>query len=168
MTGLDPKTHRIIEIATIVTDQQLNIIDTGPALAIRQSEKALLKMDDWCTKQHAATGLTERVRKSKITTAAAERLTLEFISQYVPAGCSPMCGNTIYQDRRFLNRYMPTLEQYFHYRNFDVSALKTIAKRWYPEVAKGFSKKSRHLALSDIHDSINELKYYFQHLLVPR
>lgn len=167
MTGLDPDKDRILEIATIVTDNHLNIIAEGPSLAVHQSDRVLAKMDEWCTRQHGNSGLVERVRKSKISTAKAEKLTLEFLQKHVTAGKSPMCGNTICQDRRFLYRYMPELEQYFHYRNFDVSVLKIIAKRWYPNIAKGLNKKTKHQALSDVYDSIDEMKYYMKHLLIP-
>lgn len=166
MTGLDPDKDRIIEIATVVTDKDLNILATGPNLAIHHSDRILARMDEWCTNQHGSSGLTAKVKTSKITTATAEKLTLEFLREYVPAGKSPMCGNTICQDRRFLYRYMPELEKYFHYRNFDVSVLKIIARKWYPELAKGFRKKTRHEALSDIHDSIEEMKYYIKHLFI--
>ncbi len=165
MTGLDPNTDKILEIATIVTDKNLEVIAEGPAMAIHQSDRVLAKMDEWCTKQHGSSGLTDRVKKSKITARKAEQLTLDFLKQYVPEAKSPMCGNTICQDRRFLYNYMPTLEKYFHYRNLDVSVLKIIAKSKYPEIAKGFRKKTRHQALSDIYDSIAEMKYYFEHLL---
>ncbi len=166
MTGLDPRRDRILEIATVVTDGNLNILAEGPVVAIHQSERRLLGMDTWCTKQHASSGLTARVQASKFSTPAAERLTLEFLRQYVPEGKSPMCGNTICQDRRFLYNYMPTLEKYFHYRNLDVSVLKIIARSRYPEIARGFHKKTRHQALSDIHDSIEEMRYYLAHILV--
>lgn len=166
MTGLDPDEDRILEIATVVTDKNLNVLAEGPSLAIHHSDRILSRMDEWCVNQHSASGLTDRVKKSKITTSKAERLTLEFLREYVPEGKSPMCGNTIGQDRRFLYRYMPELEQYFHYRNFDVSVLKIIAKRWYPEVANGFRKKNRHRALGDVYESIEEMKYYIRHLLI--
>lgn len=165
MTGLDVINDAIIEIATIVTDKHLNIIAEGPMLAIHQSDKVLEAMDEWNTKQHARSGLTERVRASKIHEAEAEKLTLEFLQEYVPKGKSPMCGNTICQDRRFLHRIMPELERYFHYRNLDVSSFKELAKHWAPDVAKGFKKKSKHLALDDIKESINELIYYREHFI---
>lgn len=160
MTGLDTANDLIIEIATIVTDANLNILAEGPMLAIHQSDRILNAMDEWNTRQHGQSGLTERVRKSKIDESQAENLTLEFLRQYVPDGASPMCGNSICQDRRFLARCMPTLERFFHYRNLDVSTLKELAKRWYPEVYAGFNKNSSHLALNDIRDSIQELEYY--------
>lgn len=166
MTGLNPKRDRILEIATIVTDQDLNILAEGPALAIHQSDRILAVMDEWCTKQHASSGLTQRVKNSKISVRKAEQLTLEFLHHHVAAGKSPMCGNTICQDRRFLYNYMPTLEKYFHYRNLDVSVLKMIARSRYPEIAKGFRKKTQHQALSDIYDSIAEMRYYLKYLLV--
>ncbi|EKE00785.1 MAG: hypothetical protein ACD_21C00273G0002 [uncultured bacterium] len=167
MTGLDPDADCILEIATIVTDKHLNVIAEGPVLAIHHADSVLAKMDDWCTKQHGSSGLTERVKKSKISVAKAEKLTLEFLHKHVAIGKSPMCGNSICQDRRFLYRYMPELEKFFHYRNFDVSVLKIIAKRWYPEIAKGFRKKTKHQALSDVYDSIEEMQYYIKHLMVP-
>ncbi|MDX1253026.1 MAG: oligoribonuclease [Gammaproteobacteria bacterium] len=160
MTGLDPNNDYIIEIATIVTDSNLNIIDEGPVLAIRQSEAALAKMDEWNQNQHGKSGLLDRVRASTFSETDAAQLTLDFISRHVPAGKSPMCGNSICQDRRFLYRCMPALERYFHYRNLDVSTVKELALRWAPAVAAGFTKESAHLALQDIRDSINELKYY--------
>ena len=166
MTGLDPKKDRILEIATVVTDCDLNVIVEGPAIAVHQSDRVLATMDKWCTKQHASSGLTQRVKNSKISARKAEQLTLEFLYQHVAPGKSPMCGSTICQDRRFLYRYMPVLEQYFHYRNLDVSVLKMIARSRYPEIARGFYKKTKHQALSDIYDSIDEMRYYMEHLLV--
>lgn len=160
MTGLNPNEDRIIEIATIVTDAQLNILAEGPVFAIHQSENLLEQMDDWNTKQHNASGLVARVKASTVTEAIAESETLDFLKQWVAPGKSPMCGNTVYQDRRFLYRYMPALEQYFHYRLLDVSTLKELALRWVPSIYGGYQKTSKHLALEDIRDSINELKYY--------
>ena len=160
MTGLDPLQERIIEIATVVTDSELNVVAEGPSIAINQSEKLLQAMDEWNTNQHGKSGLTEKVRKSSITEAQAEAATLEFLKQWVPEGISPMCGNSIGQDRRFLVRYMPELANYFHYRNLDVSTLKELVKRWKPELMNGFNKKASHLAMDDIHDSIQELAYY--------
>mgnify|MGYP001828910096 CR=1 FL=1 len=160
MTGLDTQNDVIIEIATIVTDSELNILAEGPIIAIHQPDEVLAGMDEWNTKQHGGSGLTERVRKSEINEAEAERQTIEFLQEYVPANASPMCGNSICQDRRFLARCMPELEDYFHYRNLDVSSLKELAKRWAPEVSKGYSKNSSHLAMDDIKDSIEELKHY--------
>lgn len=165
MTGLNPDRDRIIEIATIVTDADLNILAEGPVLAIHQNEQALSAMDDWNQKTHGESGLVERIRQSKISEQEAELKTLTFLQQYVPSGKSPMCGNSICQDRRFLNRHMPTLEKYFHYRHIDVSTLKELAKRWVPEVLKGLKKESKHLALEDIRDSIAELKFYREHFI---
>ena len=160
MTGLDCNNDVIIEIATIVTDPNLNILAEGPELAIYQPQEVMEAMDEWCTTQHGKSGLTERVLNSGISTAAAEQQTLNFLNQYVDAGMSPMCGNSICQDRRFLAREMPQLEAYFHYRNLDVSTLKELARRWYPELLNGVKKNSSHLAMDDIKDSIEELKYY--------
>lgn len=160
MTGLDPEKEVIIEIATIVTDAQLNILAEGPSLAIHQPDSVLDAMDEWCTNQHGQSGLTDRVRRSTISTLDAEMQTLEFLKRYVPRATSPMCGNTVSQDRRFLLRYMPELEAYFHYRHIDVSTLKELAKRWKPSALDGLKKGSSHLALDDIRDSINELKHY--------
>ncbi|HHJ12207.1 MAG TPA: oligoribonuclease [Chromatiales bacterium] len=165
MTGLDPDHDRIVEIATIITDQNLEILAEGPVLAIHQPDEVLRDMDEWNTRQHGRSGLIERVRASDIDEAEAERRTLEFVQQWVPERCSPMCGNSICQDRRFLARSMPRLEAWFHYRHIDVSTLKELARRWAPEVAKGFSKESRHLALDDIRDSIDELRYYREHFI---
>ena len=167
MTGLAPQTDRIIEIATIITDSQLNILAEGPVLAIHQDDAALAAMDDWNQKQHGASGLIARVRASTVTEREAEARTLEFLTVYVPKGQSPMCGNSICQDRRFLARWMPELEAYFHYRNLDVSTVKELARRWYPEkTLRGFSKTSTHLALQDIRDSIEELRFYRKRLFV--
>ncbi len=160
MTGLDTTTDLIIEIATIITDSQLNIVAEGPVLAIHQSDAAMNGMDEWNTRQHGGSGLTERVRSSTIDEATAEQQTIDFLSEYVPPNTSPMCGNSICQDRRFLARCMPKLEAYFHYRNLDVSSIKELATRWSPVVAKGFKKGSSHLALDDTRDSIRELVYY--------
>lgn len=167
MTGLDTQTDRIIEIATVVTDSQLNVLAEGPMLAIHQSDATLAAMDDWNRKQHGGSGLAARVRASDLDEREAEMRTLAFLSQYVPPGKSPMCGNSICQDRRFLARCMPDLEGYFHYRNLDVSTLKELARRWYPERIKGFNKSSTHLALQDIHDSIEELRFYRERLFPP-
>jgi oligoribonuclease len=164
MTGLDTQADRIIEIATIVTDARLNILAEGPVLAIHQPDTVLAAMDAWNTNQHTGSGLTQRVRESRLDEEQAERLTLAFLSDYVPANASPMCGNSICQDRRFLARCMPDLERFFHYRNLDVSTLKELARRWAPEVAKGFVKQSTHLALDDVRDSIRELQYYREQL----
>ena len=164
MTGLDPETHKIIEIATVVTDPQLNVLAEGPVLAIYQPEAELAKMDDWCTTTHTNSGLVERIRQSTITEAQAVAQTIDFLEQWVPKGVSPICGNSIGQDRRFLYKHMPILEQYFHYRYLDVSTLKELTRRWKPELLDGFSKKGSHLALDDIHDSIAELRYYREHI----
>ncbi|MCK5722637.1 MAG: oligoribonuclease [Gammaproteobacteria bacterium] len=164
MTGLDTQNDVIIEIATIVTDSELNELAEGPMLAIHQSDGIMGGMDEWNTNQHGKSGLTERVKNSILTVADAERETLEFLQQYVPKGVSPMCGNSICQDRRFMARLMPELEDFFLYRNLDVSTLKELAKRWAPDVAKGVVKQSSHLALDDTRDSINELRHYREHL----
>ncbi len=165
MTGLDTDRDYIIEIATVITDNHLNILAEGPVFAIHQSEEVLQAMDAWNKEQHSKSGLLDKVRASRITEAEAERFTLEFVKRYVPPRRSPMCGNSICQDRRFLHRFMPELEQYFHYRNLDVSTLNELARRWAPSVAAGFTKTSQHLALADIYDSIRELRYYREHLL---
>ena len=165
MTGLDTVNDWIIEIATIVTDAKLNILAEGPMLAIHQPDEVMNGMDEWNTEQHGKSGLTERVKQSSYDTAQAERETLEFLEQYVPKGASPMCGNSICQDRRFMARLMPELEEFFHYRNLDVSTLKELAKRWAPEVATGVVKQGKHLALDDIRDSINELAHYRDNFL---
>ncbi|MCO7636755.1 oligoribonuclease [Pseudomonas sp. S 311-6] len=165
MTGLDPEKERIIEVAVVVTEPDLSVVAEGPVLAIHQDDSLLNAMDKWNTATHGRSGLTERVRASTMTEAQAENILLAFLAQHVPAGKSPLCGNTISQDRRFMFRYMPRLEQFFHYRNLDVSTLKELARRWKPEVYKGFEKKSRHEALADIYESIDELKYYREHFL---
>lgn len=165
MTGLNPETDVIIEIATIVTDKDLNILAEGPVIAVHQPDSALAAMDEWNQKHHGESGLVERVMASTIDTAEAERLTLEFLKQWVPEGKSPICGNSIGQDRRFLCRYMPTLEDYFHYRNLDVSTLKELAARWAPALKDGFNKKSKHQALDDVIESIEELRYYREHFI---
>jgi len=165
MTGLDSQRDSIIEIATIVTDADLTILEEGPVLAIHQSDAVLQGMDEWNTRQHGRSGLTDRVRASHIDVAEAERITLEFLHKYMVANSSPMCGNSICQDRRFLAREMPILEAFFHYRNLDVSTLKILAALWAPRILAGFTKKSEHRALADIRDSIAELKHYKEHLL---
>ncbi|MGF1644031.1 MAG: oligoribonuclease [Thiotrichales bacterium] len=167
MTGLDPERDRIIEIATIVTDKHLNLLAEGPVLAISQSEALLADMDEWNRRTHGESGLIERVQASAIDEARAEAETLAFLKSWVPERVSPICGNSICQDRRFLARGMPQLEAYFHYRNLDVSTLKELANRWAPEIAKGFSKHSKHQALDDIRASIDELRYYRDYLLKP-
>lgn len=163
MTGLNPDTDRIIEVATIVTDSELNVLAEGPVLAVHQSDAVLAAMDDWNQRTHAATGLIERVKQSTHTEADVERLTLEFLQKYVPRNKSPMCGNSICQDRRFLARGMPQLEAWFHYRNLDVSSIKELVKRWKPNLCGGLVKKNTHKALDDIRESIEELKYYREH-----
>ena len=160
MTGLDTFSDLIIEIATIVTDKDLNVLAKGPMIAIHQTNTIMTGMDAWNTKQHGGSGLTERVRTSIFTEAQAESETIEFLRQYVDKGKSPMCGNSICQDRRFMARCMPELEDFFHYRNLDVSTLKELANRWKPGVASGFKKKGSHLAMDDVIDSIEELKFY--------
>lgn len=160
MTGLEPEVDHIIEIATIVTDADLNTIAEGPVLAIHQSDEVLAAMDEWNTTHHGNSGLTARVRNSKVSMRDAELQTIEFLRQHVPAGVSPICGNSIGQDRRFLVKEMQELEAYFHYRNLDVSTLKELMRRWRPDLLGGFSKKGAHLALDDIRESIEELKYY--------
>jgi len=165
MTGLDTAKDRIIEIATIMTDGQLNIMAEGPVLAIHQPDAIMSGMDEWNTKQHGKSGLTERVRKSTITEVEAERQTIEFLGEHVPAGASPMCGNSICQDRRFMARCMPTLEAFFHYRNLDVSTIKELIKRWAPDSLNGFKKGGSHLALDDTRDSIRELRFYREHFI---
>ena len=166
MTGLDPESDHILEIATIITDKNLNVLSEGPVIAIKHSESILERMDEWNVKHHNESGLVERVRASNIGDKEAEERVLAFIQHYVPAGKSPMCGNSIYQDRRFLARYMPRLEKYFHYRNLDVSTLKILARSWYPKIAKGLQKKSKHIALSDIYDSIYELQFYRENIFI--
>lgn len=165
MTGLSPTEDRIIEIATMVTDKNLQVLAEGPVMAVHQPEHRLAGMDAWNTRQHTGSGLVERVRDSDIDEATAEARTLAFLAEHVPAQTSPMCGNSICQDRRFLALYMPKLEAYFHYRHIDVSTLKELARRWAPEVASGYTKQSSHLAMDDIRDSIEELSYYRNTLL---
>ena len=165
MTGLDTVNDLIIEIATIVTDKDLNVLAKGPMIAIHQTDEVMAGMDDWNTKQHGGSGLTERVRVSTYSEVQAEAETIAFLSQYVEKGKSPMCGNSICQDRRFMARCMPELEDYFHYRNLDVSTLKELASRWKPGVSAGFKKKGSHLAMDDIIDSIEELKFYRKEIM---
>ena len=160
MTGLDPDHDSILEIATVVTDKDLNVVAEGPEFAIRHPLERLEKMDDWNRNQHRKSGLWERVVTSTINLETAEALTVEFLAQWILAGKSPMCGNSICQDRRFMHRLMPRLERYFHYRNLDVSTIKELARRWAPDVSRGFAKESTHTALSDVRDSISELRYY--------
>jgi oligoribonuclease len=164
MTGLDTQQDCIIEIATVITDKQLDTVAEGPVVAIHQTDDRLAQMDAWNMKQHGQSGLLERVRESRANEAEAEATTLAFLQRQVAPGASPMCGNSVCQDRRFLARVMPTLETYFHYRNLDVSTLKELAQRWAPGVAKGLVKNSSHRALDDIYDSIAELRYYREHL----
>ena len=166
MTGLRPEQDSIIEIATVVTDRELNVVAAGPELAIHQGAAVLEAMDEWNQRQHGGSGLLARVRASRVDVAAAEQQTLAFLAGHVPAGASPMCGNSICQDRRFLARWMPALEAYFHYRNIDVSTLKELAARWHPQLGSEFSKRGAHLALADIHESIAELRFYRQRLFM--
>lgn len=160
MTGLDPDTDKIIEVAVVVTDMQLNVLAEGPVFAIHQSDETLNKMDAWNKGTHGRSGLIDRVKASTVTEEDASKALIEFLKTYVPAGKSPMCGNTICQDRRFMARGMPKLEAFFHYRNLDVSTLKELCRRWKPELASGFKKHQKHTALADIIESIEELKYY--------
>ena len=160
MTGLDPEKERIIEMATIITDSELNVVAEGPVIAVHQPDSLLDAMDEWCTTTHGASGLTKRVKESTIDEAQAEQQTLEFLQQHLEAGQSPLCGNSIGQDRRFLVKYMPRLEEFFHYRNLDVSTVKELARRWRPDVLAGVKKQGSHLALDDIRDSISELRHY--------
>ena len=165
MTGLVPEKDIIIEIATVVTDADLNVLAEGPSVAIHQNNNHLDGMDEWNTRQHTKSGLVQRVKESEISVNEAEKQTLDFLMKYVDPGASPMCGNSICQDRRFLYNYMPKLEKFFHYRHIDVSTLKELAVRWKPDVVTTSFKESKHLALSDIYDSINELKHYREHFI---
>lgn len=165
MTGLNPDQDVIIEIASLITDSELNVLAEGPIIAIHQPDEILATMDEWNTTQHGRSGLTKRVQDSTISTAEAEAITLDFFKQWVPPNASPICGNSICQDRRFLYRRMPTLEAYFHYRNLDVSTLKELAKRWAPNILSNFKKTGSHLAMDDIKDSLAELKHYRQHFI---
>ncbi|WAT08612.1 oligoribonuclease [Rouxiella badensis] len=165
MTGLDPQRDRIIEIATLVTDANLNILAEGPVMAVHQSEAQLALMDEWNVRTHTGSGLVERVKASPYDEQAAQQKTIEFLKQWVPAGKSPICGNSIGQDRRFLFKYMPELESYFHYRYLDVSTLKELARRWKPEVLDGFTKQGTHQAMDDIRESVAELAYYRENFI---
>ena len=167
MTGLDPDNDRIIEVAVVVTDSQLNVLAEGPVLAIHQSDETLDKMDAWNKGTHGRSGLIERVKASPVSEADAEQVLIDFLKNWVPAGKSPMCGNSICQDRRFMARGMPKLEAFFHYRNLDVSTLKELCRRWKPELASGFKKHQKHTALADIVESIEELRYYREHFIRP-
>ncbi|MFN7835875.1 MAG: oligoribonuclease [Burkholderiaceae bacterium] len=165
MTGLDPVNDKIIELAAVITDSQLQLVAEGPVLVVHQPDEILAGMDKWNQSTHGKSGLIDKVRTSVLDEAAAEAQMLAFLSQYLPVGKSPMCGNSICQDRRFMGRYMPRLEKFFHYRNLDVSTLKELCKRWQPAIAKGFHKKSQHTALADIYESIDELIYYRTHFI---
>lgn len=167
MTGLDPDRDRVIEIAFVVTDVRLEVVAEAPVLVVHQSDAVLSGMDAWNTGTHGRSGLTDRVRASTLDEAGAERLMLEFLARHVPPKTSPMCGNSICQDRRFMARWLPGLEAYFHYRNLDVSTLKELARRWKPQILDGFKKAQAHTALADVHESIDELAYYRQHFLLP-
>jgi oligoribonuclease len=167
MSGLLPETDRILEIAMIVTDGDLNIVAEGPVLVVHQEDAVLDRMDAWNKGTHGRSGLIDKVKASTLSEADVEAACLAFLKQHVKSSISPMCGNTIHQDRRFMNRYMPKLEAYFHYRNIDVSSIKELCKRWQPEVAKGFSKQQAHTALADIIESVEELRYYREKLFIP-
>lgn len=167
MSGLQPETDRILEIAMIVTDGDLNIVAEGPVLVVHQEDAVLDRMDAWNKGTHGKSGLIDKVKTSTLTEADVEAACLAFLKQHVKSSISPMCGNTIHQDRRFMNRYMPKLEAYFHYRNIDVSTIKELCKRWQPEIAKGFSKQQAHTALADIIESVEELRYYREKLFIP-
>ena len=166
MTGLDPLTNVVLDVAVVITDSELNILDQSPSLAIIQPQVELDKMDKWNIHTHTKSGLLERIKTEGLSLADAELQILQLIKHYVPKGQSPLCGNTIYQDRKFIVKYMPNLEAYLHYRNIDVSSIKELARRWYPEIASGFKKHNKHQALEDIHESINELKYYREHIML--
>ncbi len=165
MSGLSPDTDRVLELAVVVTDAELNVVAEGPVIVVHQDDAVLERMDAWNRSTHARSGLTERVRASSLDEAAAQSAMLDWLARYVPAGRSPMCGNSICQDRRFMARWMPRLESFFHYRNLDVSTLKELSKRWKPQVYRSFEKKSRHEALADIYESIAELQHYRTHWL---
>lgn len=165
MTGLEPEKERIIEVAVVVTEPDLTIVAEGPVLVIHQDDDVLNAMDKWNQSTHGKSGLIDRVKASTMSEAQAEKVLIEFLSQYVPPGKSPLCGNTVSQDRRFMYLYMPELERFFHYRTIDVSTIKELARRWRPELLKGFDKQGKHEALADIHESINELRYYREHFI---
>ncbi len=165
MTGLIPETDRIIEIATLITDSQLNLLAEGPVLAVKQPTELLDGMDEWNQKHHGASGLIDRVKNDSVTESEAEKATIEFLQQYCEKNASPMCGNSICQDRRFLANYMPELEAFFHYRNLDVSSVKELARRWKPDILSGLRKQGTHQALEDIKDSVEELRYYREHFI---
>jgi oligoribonuclease len=167
MTGLNPDTDKVIEIAIVITDSELEVIAEGPVIAIHQSDEVLAGMDEWNTRTHGRSGLTERVRQSSVNEDLAQKQLVAWLSEYIGPNKTPMCGNSICQDRRFMAKHMPELEAYFHYRNLDVSSFKEVARRWNPAMAKGFVKKTKHTALSDIMESIEELRYYRQHFIVP-
>src|ERR1700730_17462059 len=167
MSGLSPESDRVLELAVVIADAELNVVAEGPVIVVHQDDSVLEKMDSWNRSTHARSGLISRVRESRVDEAAAQRQMLEWVARYVPAGRSPMCGNSICQDRRFMARWMPQLEAFFHYRNLDVSTLKELCRRWQPALYKGFQKRAMHTALADIHESIDELKYYREHFLIP-
>ena len=163
MTGLEPEQDRIIEVATLITDGDLNVLAEGPVLAVHQSDETLAGMDEWNQRTHGDSGLVERVRNSKLNESDVEAQTIAFLQRYAERGSSPMCGNSVHQDRRFMVKYMPSLADFFHYRNLDVSTVKELAKRWRPDVASGYKKQSNHQAMDDIRDSVDELKHYREH-----
>lgn len=165
MTGLNPNENVVLEVAVVITDSELNVLAESPSFAISQPEDELAKMDKWNVNTHTKSGLLDRIKDNGISLRIAELEILKLIKKYVPKGKSPLCGNTIYQDRKFIVKYMPDLEQYLHYRNIDVSSIKELARRWYPQVLDGFKKHNKHEALADIHESIEELKYYRQHIM---
>jgi len=166
MTGLEPDVHLIIEVAILVTDAHLQVLEEGPCLAIHQSDEVLSRMDDWCTRTHTASGLVQRIRDSRVTLEEAEAQAVEFITRWVPEGRSPLCGNSVSHDRRFLRRYMPKFEAYLHYRHVDVSTIKELVGRWYPPHLRPPAKKGHHLALDDIRESVEELRWYRNHVFV--
>jgi oligoribonuclease len=167
MSGLDPTIERVLEVAIVITDTQLNTVAEGPVIVVHQPAAVLDAMDAWNKSTHAKSGLIERVKASRLTEADADAQLVEFLKQHVPAGVSPLCGNSVHQDRRFMVKYLPAFEAYFHYRNLDVSTLKELMRRWKPELAAGMTKHGRHEALADVYESIDELKYYREHFLIP-